>query len=187
MPQYTFAFTGQVTGSGPDRETARGSLRACLDNTLQQLDDTCPSADITTSPVTLLGRGELVNRLIIICGEADVALRGAALSRTTSLRRIRDNAEQLLEALGVKTGADEAPPPATTGAVDKTADRDLLKNLDAALARANDLHDDPHATPAQQAQIRNWVARAADAARNKDTDEIRRILKTPFVTSGGAS
>lgn len=98
MPTYTFPFTGTITGSGTDRETTRRNLTACLDNTLQHLDDTCAGADITTSPVTLhdLDPATLAR---LIFNDADAVIRGAALSKA-ALYRIRDNAEQLLSAFG---------------------------------------------------------------------------------------
>ncbi len=97
MPQYTFTITGTITGTGPDQGTAKRNLTACLDNTLQHLDDTCIGADITTSPVTLHGTA-LATLARLIQAEADTALRGSTLSRTISLHRIAAWAQQLQDA-----------------------------------------------------------------------------------------
>lgn len=96
--QHTFAFTGTITGTGPDRETTRRNLAACLDDALQHLDDTCIGADITTSPVNLHGTAPATLARLIYA-EADTALRGGTLSRTISLHRIAAWAQQLQDAL----------------------------------------------------------------------------------------
>ncbi len=105
--QHIFAFTGTIAGPGPDRDTAKRNLAACLDDALQHLDDTCVSADITTSPVTLIDAPGLAETLLLIRNEADAIARGATLTRLAPAARIRAWADQILDAIAGKTNGGE--------------------------------------------------------------------------------
>lgn len=109
-----------------------------------------------------------------IRSDAEAVRSGRALTRAVPAARIISHVEQLLTTLGHSDGQTQTP----------SADPDLLKFIDAAIIRALDLSLET-ADQQQRAQIGDWVAEARAAKDTRNAEEIRRLLATPYIHTGG--
>lgn len=176
MPVFKLLALTPVTASGLSAKHAAEYARGLLDDNNARLDETVPGGDLATGSVTLLDRDTLANTLKAIRTDAEAVRSGRALTRAVPAARIIGHVETLLALLGESDGTHEAP----------HADPELLKFLDAAIIRALDLLPDV-ADETQRAQIGDWITKARAAKDTRNAAQIRALLATPYVQTGGAS
>lgn len=135
---------------------------------------------------------QAANLLRAIRTDAEAVRSGRALTRAVPAARIIGHVEQLLAMLGDTdpTGTRQRGEFSYASLLDAagitTHDDELHRFLAAALARAQDLLTNT-TDPTRRAQIEHWITQARAAQGARDAAEIRRLLATPYVQTGGQS